>query len=61
MILHDLNEALEFSDRSLLFNHGEIVAEGRSEEILIPELVDPIFNINSELIETKTGNFLRQY
>ncbi|KRM31771.1 ABC superfamily ATP binding cassette transporter, ABC protein [Lactobacillus intestinalis DSM 6629] len=61
MILHDLNEALEFSDRSVLFNHGEIVAEGRSEEILIPELVDPIFNINSELIETKTGNYLRQY
>ncbi|WP_301050129.1 ABC transporter ATP-binding protein [Lactobacillus intestinalis] len=61
MILHDLNEALEFSDQSVLFNHGEIVAQGRSEEILIPELIDPIFNINSELIETKTGNFLRQY
>lgn len=61
MILHDLNEALEFSDQSVLFNHGEIVAQGRSEEVLIPELIDPIFNINSELIETKTGNFLRQY
>lgn len=61
MILHDLNEALEFSDQSVLFNHGEIVAQGRSEEVLIPELIDPIFNIHSELIETKTGNFLRQY
>lgn len=61
MILHDLNEALEFSDQSVLFNHGEVVADGRSEEVLIPELIDPVFNIHSELIETQTANFLHQY
>lgn len=61
MILHDLNQALQFSDQVVLLNQGKVIKQGAADSVITPELVSENFQINCELIKTEKGNFLRQY
>lgn len=61
LILHDLNQALKYSDQVVLLNQGEIKAQGAPEEVIRPEIIKPNFKIDCQLIKTDHGNFLEQY
>lgn len=43
--IHDLSLAARYCDRLCLMNQGEIVATGKPEEVLIPELLSKTFGI----------------
>lgn len=45
VITHDVNLAAEFSDHVLLMKTGGRVASGRPEEVLTPELLGEVFNV----------------
>lgn len=45
VITHDLNLAAEFSDSVLLLKDGKVVAFGRPEEVLTPELLKEVFAV----------------
>jgi iron complex transport system ATP-binding protein len=47
MALHDLNLASRFSDRLLLLGQGRVLAQGRPEEVLVPELLEQAFGVTS--------------
>lgn len=56
MALHDLNLAAQFSDRLLLLSQGRILAQGRPEEVLIPELLEKAFGVKAlVLVHPVTG------
>lgn len=61
MILHDLNQAMQFSDQVVLLNHGQIKAQGKADEVITQPLISHNFAINCEIVETKQGKFLRQF
>ena len=61
MILHDLNQALQFSDQVVLLNQGEIKKIGQPEEVITKEIISNNFKIDCEVIKTDQGVFLRQY
>nr|BBJ32543.1 iron ABC transporter [Alteromonas sp. K] len=42
-VLHDLNQASEFSDHAILLNHGKVVAQGSTDEVITPELVSDVY------------------
>ncbi len=43
--LHDLNLAAQFCDRIYILKDGEIVAEGRPEDVLNPEMIERVYNV----------------
>lgn len=49
MVLHDLNQASQYSDRVLVLKDGKKFAEGQSKEILTPQLIREVYNVESEV------------
>ena len=43
-VLHDLNLAGAYADRVMVMSEGEVVAVGRPEEVLCPDLLSAVFN-----------------
>jgi len=46
MVLHDMNQALRYSDRIIAMKDGNIVAHGLPEEVLSSERVRMIYGVN---------------
>lgn len=51
MVLHDLNQAFQYSDEIIVMNAGKIIETGRPSDIMTVELIKEIFNINVQIIE----------
>jgi ABC superfamily ATP binding cassette transporter, ABC protein len=45
MVLHDLNLAARFCTQLLVINNGEVVASGTPDEVLTPEILEPIYHL----------------
>ena len=43
-VLHDLNLAGAYADRVMVMSEGEVVATGRPEEVLCPDILSAVFN-----------------
>lgn len=51
MVLHDLNQALQYSDRVIVLKDKKKYAQGDVKEVLTPELVKVVYNVDCDLIE----------
>lgn len=58
MILHDLNQALQFSDQVVLLNHGQIMQTGRPDEVITTKNINENFKIHSRLVKVSGQPFL---
>jgi len=50
VVLHDLNQACRYADHLVAMKKGKIVAEGRPEDVVTPELVRAVFEIDCDVI-----------
>lgn len=56
MVLHDINQAVRFSDHLITMKHGDIVAAGDTEDVLTKENLEKVFNIDVEIsTDPRTG------
>lgn len=56
MVLHDINQAVRFSDHLITMKNGDIVADGSTENILTKDILEKVFNIDVEISEDpRTG------
>lgn len=53
LILHDLNQVLQFADNTYCVNAGQIVAGGTTATVVTPELVHNVFQVQAEIVQTK--------
>jgi iron complex transport system ATP-binding protein len=60
MVLHDMNQAIRYSDEMLGLKDGRIVCAGKPEEVLSPELIEEIYEIRLETVQTGSGRFVLQ-
>ncbi|WP_461215259.1 ABC transporter ATP-binding protein [Lacticaseibacillus sp. GG6-2] len=60
IILHDLNQALTFSDRTLLLANGRLVADDVPQKVITPANLQRYFDIRSELVATSSGQQIVQ-
>ncbi|MCW2406852.1 iron complex transport system ATP-binding protein [Sphingobium sp. B1D7B] len=45
VVLHDLSIAARYCDDALLLSEGKVVASGRAEGVLTPEVLGPVFDV----------------
>lgn len=56
MVLHDINQAIRFSDYLIAMKDGSILANGNTEDVLTKEILEKVFNIDVVLSEDpRTG------
>jgi iron complex transport system ATP-binding protein len=51
VVLHDLNLAARYCDRITLLHHGEVLAIGPPDQVLTPELLEPVYGVRVRRIE----------
>ncbi len=52
IVLHDLNLAARCCDRLLLLDEGQLVAAGTPDEVLQPALIEQVYGVSVERIES---------
>lgn len=45
VVLHDLNAALQYCDHVYLLDAGRIVASGPPDQVLVPEILEPVYQV----------------
>lgn len=56
MVLHDINQAIRFSDHLIAMKAGDIIAQGETEAVLTKDILERVFNIDAELSkDPRTG------
>ncbi|WP_431966109.1 ABC transporter ATP-binding protein [Nocardia sp. bgisy134] len=45
VVLHDLNLAARYCDRLILLHHGRVRAAGTVDEVLLPEVLEPVYGV----------------
>lgn len=47
MVLHDINQAIRYSDQIILMNAGQIIAEGVPREVITKEVIKEVYGVNA--------------
>ncbi|WP_407317455.1 ABC transporter ATP-binding protein [Isoptericola halotolerans] len=55
IVLHDLNLAARYCDRLVLLDRGHVVASGTVEEVLRPDVLEPVYGIRIQRVEADDG------
>ncbi|TKI58303.1 ABC transporter ATP-binding protein [Brevibacillus antibioticus] len=56
MVVHDLNHATRYAQHMVAISRGTVVAEGSPTEVMTPEMLRKVFNIEADiLIDPRTG------
>ena len=53
--IHDLNIAAMYCDRLYAVKEGRVVADGKPEEVLTPELIRAVYEVEAEVLRDKGG------
>lgn len=50
MVLHDLNQAARYADRMVALRGGQIVAQGRPQDVMTNDMIRQVFGLYAEVI-----------
>lgn len=50
LVLHDLNQAARYSQRMIVLNEGEVVADGAPEAVLTQRLLAKVFKVQANIV-----------
>lgn len=46
MVLHDINQAIKYSDQIILMKSGKVLAEGTPEAVITKEVIKSVYDVN---------------
>lgn len=49
MVLHDLNHAVQYSDKICVIHKGVVRAKGKPSEIITPQLIEEVYGVEAEI------------
>jgi len=55
MVLHDINQASQFSDRIIALKNGSIIADGTPQQVVTAQIIKQLFNIEVSVIPQRYG------
>lgn len=53
MVLHDINQAMEYADEIVVMKCGEIIASGKAEDVITAQVLNDAFSVETEIIQLK--------
>lgn len=57
-ILHDINQAVQYSDYIYLLKKGKVVAEGEANKVINTEILEKVYGIKAELHQINERKYL---
>ena len=54
MVLHDINQAIKYSDNVIVMKSGQVISSGRSNEVINMDLLDKVYKIGGFINEMET-------
>lgn len=51
MVLHDINQSMQYSDRLIVMKDGELIVHGKPEEVITKELLRDVYGIQAIMKE----------
>lgn len=51
MVLHDINQAVKYSDNLVIMKNGKIMKFGKSEDIINAEIIESVYNVKGIVTE----------
>lgn len=52
MVLHDINQAMEYADEIVVMKEGRIIASGESERVITEEILEEAFGVRTEIVRS---------
>ncbi|MCM8819682.1 MAG: ABC transporter ATP-binding protein [Candidatus Omnitrophica bacterium] len=50
MVLHDINQAIKYSDNVVVMNNGKIAQYGKPKNIITQELIEEVYKVSVEIV-----------
>ena len=57
-VLHDINQAVQYSDEIIVINNGKIHSIGKPEKVVTTKMLKDVFGVNAVLHESKGRKFI---
>ena len=54
MVLHDINQAIKYSDNVIVMKSGQVISSGRSNEVINMDLLNNVYKIGGFINEMET-------
>lgn len=51
MVLHDINQAIRYSDELIVMKRGEIIAQGKPEDVITKEQMKDVYQMDMAVVE----------
>ena len=58
MVLHDINQALYYSDEILAMKNGKIIGQGMPKEVLTEELLEEVYGVRLHVFTVGEKSFI---
>jgi len=58
MVIHDINQALHYSDDIIAMRQGKIIAQGNAEEIVSTEVLKQVYDTDLEIATLNSHKFI---
>ncbi len=59
MVLHDINQAIAYSDEVIALSpQGRIIAKGKTNDVIVPEVITKMYGINLEMTKINDKPFV---
>lgn len=58
MVLHDLNQSIWYSDEIIGMKQGRIVAQGKTGEVINPDMIQELFDIRLKMLQSNGKSYV---
>ncbi len=58
MVLHDINQALYYSDEVIALSKGKVICAGHPSQVADSSLLKDVYDVELEIVTTENGNFV---
>ena len=58
MVLHDINQAIQYSDNIIGMKQGEIIIEGKAQEVITQEVIKKIYGIDLQTTKINDQSYV---
>lgn len=58
MVLHDLNQSIWYSDEIIGMKQGRIVAQGKTGEVINPDMIQGLFDIRLKMLQSNGKSYV---